>query len=354
MQNNKLLDLFCGCGGLSLGFEKAGFEIVKAIDFNKAAIDTYNYNRENKKGEVFDLTKIDSSFYEGLNDIVGIIGGPPCQGFSTAGKRGEDDIRNKLYKVYFEILEKINPMFFVIENVTGILNYKKGAVKDDIFKRSNDLGYKIFYDTLNAADYGVPQLRKRVIFVGIKEIFIKEKGAFIFPIPSNNNNHLSVYDALSDLPYETSADPNKKFNYICEPQNEYQRIMRINSKMIYNHNSTNHSKETIETIKLVPEGGSIKDLTLEQKGNRNYNALLRKMNRNKPALTIDTGHRTYFHFTEPRIPSIRESARLQSFPDDFIFIGSKVEQYKQVGNAVPPLLAYKISNKILEYFKGDI
>lgn len=352
MKKSKLLDLFCGCGGLSLGFENAGFEIVKAIDFNKAAIETYNFNRKKSHGFVCDLTKIDSSFYEGLEDVSGIIGGPPCQGFSTAGKRGKDDLRNKLYKVYFEILKNVNPNFFVIENVTGILNYAKGAIKDDIFEHADALGYKIYHEILNAADYGVPQLRKRVIFVGIKKEFVSKLGEFTFPKPTNLDSHLTVLEALSDLPLTTSCNPNETFDYISEPKNSYQKLMRKKSFSVHNHNSTNHSLDTIKTIKLVPEGGSIKDLTLEEKGNRKYNALLRKMNRNKPALTIDTGHRTYFHYSEPRIPSIRESARLQSFPDDFIFIGSKVEQYKQVGNAVPPLLAFKIASRIEEYFNG--
>ena len=135
MKNKDILDLFCGAGGLSLGFEKKGYKVVKGIDFNKKAIETYNYNRKDKCGVVLDITKIDDSFYEGLESVVGVIGGPPCQGFSTAGQRKNDDLRNTLYKEYFKILSRVHPDFFVIENVTGILNYKAGEVRDDIFHK---------------------------------------------------------------------------------------------------------------------------------------------------------------------------------------------------------------------------
>ena len=346
----KLLDLFCGAGGFSLGFEQQNFEVLKAIDFNKYAIQTYNANLQYKTGEVLDLTSVEPSYFDKYVGIDGIIGGPPCQGFSTAGQRKADDIRNKLYEEYFKILEKIHPKFFIIENVVGILTYANGAIKNDIFARAEKLGYVMFSNILNAVDYGVPQYRRRVIFIGIKKEIVEAKGNYVFP-EKCVDHEITIEEALSDLPEYIPVTQPDSLEYPIAPKNAFQRLMRKNSKLLTNHNYTNHSQKTVDTIMLVPEGGSIKDLSEEQRGGRKYLALLRKMDRKKPALTIDTGHRTYFHYTEPRIPSVREVARLQSFPDNFIFYGPKAEQYKQVGNAVPPIMAEKLALSIQEYLK---
>lgn len=346
----KVIDLFCGAGGLSLGFENVGFEICHAIDFNKYAIQTYNKNLKYPCGRVMDLTSIPESFFEELPEIDGIIGGPPCQGFSTAGQRKPDDIRNKLYEEYFKILDKVNPKFFVIENVVGILTYANGEIKNDIIKRAEDLGYKVYYEILNAVDYGVPQYRRRVIFVGIKANLIDGGKEYEFPKKSVENE-LTIEMAISDLTEFIPENQPEQVEYAKVAQNEFQKTMRQGATVVYNHNYTNHSSKTIETIKRVPEGGSIKDLPIEERGGRKYLALLRKMDRNKPALTIDTGHRTYFHYNEPRIPSVREVARLQSFPDAFVFYGPKAEQYKQVGNAVPPMLAEQIAKSIKSFME---
>ena len=345
MEKYKVIDLFCGAGGLSLGFEYAGFESVLAIDLWKNAIETFNYNRQNKVGIVADISKIDDNFInENIKShINGVIGGPPCQGFSLAGKRSVDDIRNQLYKDYFKVLNRIKPDFFVLENVAGILNLDNGNFKDDILKKANEIGYKIFYKKLIASDYGVPQNRVRVFFVGIKKELIKEE--FIFP--DKKDYKITSFDALSDLPLLNETK--KQTAYACEPKNDYQKLMRKNSNTVLNHENTNHTKETKELISNVPEGGSIKDLSDSLRGNRVYSSLLRRMNSKEPSNTIDTGHRTYFHYKENRIISVREAARLQSFPDDYEFLGGKQAQYKQVGNAVPPLLAKEVAESIKKY-----
>lgn len=343
MKNNKILDLFCGAGGLSLGFERNGFEIVQAIDFAKYAIETYNFNREHKVAIVKDIKEIDESYIKGLGRIDGIIGGPPCQGFSTAGQRIIDDERNELYREYFKILEWAKPIFFVIENVTGILNFAKGLVKEDIIRRADELGYEIFSQTLNAVDFGIPQNRKRVFFIGIK----KEYYRWDFTFPVGSSDIVTIEDAISDLPSLDNNEDNTV--YSKEPKTEYQKYIRNGATILHNHLQSSHTEDTKRTIALVPEGGSLKDIPEELKGGRKYKALLRKMDRKKPSYTIDTGHRTYFHYEELRVPSVRESARLQSFMDDYIFVGPKQEQYKQVGNAVPPLLAEKIALSIKEY-----
>jgi len=347
MKKYKLLDLFCGAGGLSLGFERNNFEVELAIDNALYAIKTYNYNRKKKIAKQIDIKSITPEFFDYIGEIDGIIGGPPCQGFSTAGQRIVDDERNELYRDYFKILAHIQPNFFLIENVKGILTFAKGAIIKDIYRRADDLGYKLYHQILSAECYGVPQIRKRVFFVGFKKELIH--GDFKFP--EDNGKRISVFEAIGDLPSLDKGEDNTKYN--MPPKSEYQKYIRGNSTEIHNHLQSNHTDAVKDAISLVPEGGSIKDIPEEQRGGRNYHALLRRMDRNKPSLCIDTGHRTYFHYEEKRVPSVRENARLQSFPDDYVFFGPKQEQYRQVGNAVPPLLAEAISKEIERYLEGD-
>lgn len=341
-----ILDLFCGAGGLSLGFEKAGFNVVKAIDIDQHAVNTYNFNRKDKVAEVKSILDIDKEYIKSLGPIDGIIGGPPCQGFSIAnGQRIIDDDRNKLYREYFRILEETRPKFFILENVTGLLTLAKGAVKDDILRRAKDLGYNVEYKTVNASLYGVPQVRMRVIFVGIHESCTTDK--FVFP--EGNATPVSIEDAIGDLPSLDNGEDNSR--YVHSPKTEYQKMIRDGMTVLHNHILSVHKEETKKTIALIPEGKRVCDLPEELRGGRKYEALMRKMDRKKPALTIDTGHRTYFHYQELRIPSTREVARLQSFPDSYVFIGPRNDQQKQVGNAVPPMLARIIAEAIYKHIK---
>lgn len=344
---NKIIDLFCGCGGLSKGFEMAGFETKIAIDMWSDAVKTYNHNRVNKVAICEDVHNWDDSFLEEIckdGDIVGIIGGPPCQGYSTVGTRDVNDPRNHLYKEYCRIVEKIRPSFFVIENVKGLTTLSGGAFKDDIINRFSNLGYTVKYQILNAADYGVPQNRHRVFFVGMKN-----KG-FHFPKPLDYK--ITTEEAISDLP--ELKGPEKIDRYKQNPVTEYERQMRGNSTVLFNHEGTNHTQQTIDIISLIKDGGKIKDLPEEYWKIRKYNKAFERMNSKAQSNTVDTGHRNYFHYSQNRIPSVRENARLQSFPDDFEILGSKTSQYKQVGNAVPPLLAFAVANAIKETIeKGE-
>lgn len=347
MRNDlKIVDLFCGAGGLSLGFEEAGFNSVLAIDMWAQAIETFNFNRKNNPvGIVADISKIDNNFVsEQIGTRVnGIVGGPPCQGFSLAGKRSVSDIRNQLYKDYFRVVKTISPDFFVMENVSGILNLDDGNFKNDIIAQAQEAGYDIYYKKLLASDYGVPQNRVRVFFVGIKKELYK--GEFRFP--EKCKQKISCEEALSDLPLFNGKE--KATQYASPYKNQFQKQMRLKSKIIFNHENTNHADITKKLIRHVPEGGSIKDLPPELRGDRKYDSLLRRMRRDEPSNTIDTGHRTYFHYAEDRIISVRESARLQTFPDRYFFTGAKQSQYKQVGNAVPPKLAEQVAISIIEY-----
>lgn len=333
----KIIDLFCGIGGLSLGFEQAGFEVISAIDMWKDAIVTFNHNREEK------VAKVETVEYFNENElpeivksthITGIIGGPPCQGFSTVGRREVDDPRNKMYLEFYKAVKLASPDFFVIENVKGMLTLNKGAFVKDLIKRfgPDGLGYTITYQLLNAADFGIPQNRYRVFYVGIKG------KKFEFPKPFDYK--LTAKDGISDLEGSSSE------YYGSLPQNEYQKALRCGLTKPINQDYTAHSEQTISIISQVPDGGNIKDLPAEIWHVRKYNKAFERMGTFKPSNTIDTGHRNYFHYSEPRIPTVRESARIQSFPDNFEIIGTRGSQYKQVGNAVPPMLAKVIADEI--------
>lgn len=347
---NKVIDLFCGCGGLSLGFEKAGFKPVLAIDLWKDAVITYNHNRREKVGVCKDIHEISDRILREINknkDIVGIIGGPPCQGYSTVGTRDINDPRNHLYLEYCRVVEQIKPLFFVIENVKGILTLSEGAFKNDIINRFSRLGYNVSYQLINAMNYGVPQNRERVFFVGIRE------GTFVFPKP-DINHLISSKEAISDLPILDQVVPGKDISrYSSNPHNNYQKLMRGKQQVLLNHQLTNHTEQTKRIISMIPDGGGIKDLPPSYWNIRKYNKAFERMASWEPSNTVDTGHRNYFHYTENRIPTVRENARLQSFPDNFEFIGTRTSQYKQVGNAVPPLLAYAIAKAIKEQIRGD-
>ena len=340
--NGKIIDLFCGCGGLSFGFEKAGFDIALAIDMWKDAVATYNHNHKKPVAKCIDIHTLTAEYLQETaadGKIVGIIGGPPCQGYSTVGTRDINDPRNHLYKEYCRVVETVRPDFFVIENVKGLTTLSGGAFRDDIIDRFGKLGYKVTYQIVNAADYGVPQNRHRVFFVGLKD---KE---FVFPDVLTEK--LTTKDAISDLPYINNDNGlEKEFRYTMPPKNEYQRMMRANSKNVKNHQITVHSEQTVNIISMIPDGGKIKDLPEEYWNIRKYNKAFERMSSTRPSNTVDTGHRNYFHYEENRIPTVRENARLQSFPDNFEFLGTKTSQYKQVGNAVPPLLAYAIAKAI--------
>lgn len=333
----KIIDLFCGIGGLSLGFEQAGFEVCAAVDMWADAVKTYNHNRKEKVAKVIsveDFNEKELSSIIATEKITGIIGGPPCQGFSTVGKREIDDPRNKMYLEFYKVVKLVNPDFFVIENVKGMLTLNKGAFVKDLLKRFGEdgLGYTISYQLLNAADYGIPQNRYRVFYVGIKN------KKFVFPEPFDYK--LTAKDGISDLEGATQE------KYGSEPQNDFQRAMRGNIKKPLNQDYTTHTEKTISIISQVPDGGNIRDLPEEIWHVRKYNKAFERMGTFKPSNTIDTGHRNYFHYSEPRIPTVRESARIQSFPDSFEILGTRGSQYKQVGNAVPPMLSKIIAERI--------
>lgn len=345
MKNYNVIDLFSGAGGLSYGFEMAGFNILLGIDNDAKALETFQKNHKNSQVLCSDITNI--SYEKDIKPIIGnkkvdvIVGGPPCQGMSLSGPRKFDDPRNKLYLSYIRLVKEIQPVAFVIENVIGIISLFKGKIKDSIIEEFTKMGYKVQFKILLASEYGVPQNRKRVIFVGTKY------EGFEYPKPSEKI--ITSEMALSDLPTLEYELGNEEMSYISEPQNDYQQLMRQHSSKVLNHIAAKHSEKVTSTIALVPDGGNYKSLPENLRNTRNFNVAWTRFASWKPAPTIDTGHRHHFHYKYNRVPTVRESARLQSFPDDFIFYGSKTQQFRQVGNAVPPLMAQQIAHSLLKY-----
>ena len=342
MAKYNVLDLFCGAGGLSYGFEKAGFDILLGIDFDRKALETYQLNHKESKIICGDITEV--VYEKDIKPLIGdknidvIIGGPPCQGMSLSGFRKLDDPRNRLYLSYIRLVEEIRPKAFVIENVPGLVSLFKGAIKDSIIEKFTDMGYIIEYKIMCASDYGVPQNRKRVIFVG------RKKGEFVYPKIDNEKVTCSM--ALSDLPPLVDELGEDVSDYTTEACNWYQKLMREHSDKVLNHVAAKHSEKVQHIISLVPDGGNYKDLPEEYRNSRNFHVAWTRFASDAPAPTIDTGHRHHFHYKYNRVPTVRECARLQSFPDDFIFLGNKTQQFRQVGNAVPPLMAKAIAEQV--------
>jgi DNA (cytosine-5)-methyltransferase 1 len=402
------IDLFAAPGGLSLGFEMAGFEVLAGVDVDPAGMETYSYNFPRSKAIVRDIRQLESrelmrlaGVGEGQVDVI--IGGPPCQGLSTIGRvkiaslvktgvwrhltnshpRFIDDPRNILYKEFMRIVRDLKPLFVVMENVPGMMSYRNGEMVGEILEDFEAIGYRARAGVLNAADYGVPQIRKRIIFVAtrIKKAPIKfprpthgEAGArslleyLVEEGPENSGGtalkpYITVWEAIGDLP-----DPvlgrhglaDAPLPYDKPPFSDYQKFVRewdggSPDGMVHNHVTRQHSERDVKTFQVLKEGQWWKDLLEEIKklyGYRDdiFHDKMKKLVRNAPSWTI-TAHLykdgyMYVHPVQPRTITVREAARLQSFPDKFIFRGSRTEQFKQVGNAVPPLMARAIAIEI--------
>lgn len=347
-----VVDLFCGCGGLSKGFEEAGYNILVGVDFEQSALNTFNYNHKGAVGIKLDLSAPESfdaivKTVDGQNVDV-IIGGPPCQGFSLTGPRNFDDKRNKLYLAMIEMVRRFNPKAFLIENVPGMANLYGGAIRDEIIKRFTKMGYQVASKIVCAADYGVPQIRKRLVFVGLRD----SDTLYEFPSPYlSPDEYLTCEDALSDLPSLQYNLGEEISSYEKDPQNEFQHSMRGTCTTLHNHTAINHKQFVKDVIALVPDGGNYKNLPPGVGESRIFHMAWTRLNSKKPARTVDTGHRNLFHYKWNRCPTVRESARIQTFPDDFVFLGNRGQQNKQVGNAVPVLLAKALGLHLLNYLK---
>lgn len=356
MKQYTVLDLFSGAGGLSRGFLDARYNVVLGVDFDEAALKTFKENHGTSETMMLDLFEHDNinKIEEHLKDknikLDVLVGGPPCQGFSLAGPRNFDDKRNSLYTAMVKVAERLKPKAIVLENVPGLLQLNDGLGAKRIVEDFKQLGYTVKPELLYAPNFGIPQIRKRIFFVGL----LNCEKEFEFPKPIfSKNEYINCEQAISDLPAVEGILGDLVQKYQGKPNSKYQEKMRLNSVEIHNHIGTIHDAKTLKFVAMVPEGKNYKSLPEEYTGIYKYHEALTRYHSQKPSLTINTGHRSHFHYKYNRIPTVRESARLQSFPDDFIFYGTKTQQYRQVGNAVPPLLGYHIANKLKEYLVED-
>lgn len=350
----KVLDLFCGAGGFSYGMDKnPHFHTVVALDFDEKAAETFKMNMPLAEVLVGDITDISvKEKIIALSQKAGvnmIIGGPPCQGYSMKGKKlGLKDPRNFLFREYLNLVKEIQPELFVIENVKGILLASNGWFKEEILKAIKELGYFIEYGVLNAADFGVPQARERAIFICCKA---KE-----IPLPKPSaKKYTTVRDAIGDLSYLESNEGDFEQDYTTEPETDYQRLMRSGSKKLYNHKASNHKQVAIDKLKLIPPEQGKEFLPSEMHGNQKFKTTWGRLKWDEVSPTIDTrfdasSNGTNNHPYLNRAITPREAARIQSFDDKFIFYGSKVYVRRQIGNAVPPLLAKAIADQINAVF----
>lgn len=349
-----VVDLFSGCGGLSKGFLDAGYDVILGVDNDNPSLKTFEANHGSSR--VLNADLFDKKAIKEIKKITGgkkvdvLVGGPPCQGFSLTGTRNFDDKRNRLYLSFIETVKELKPKAFLIENVPGLVRLYDGNVKNEIIKRLGNLGYTVEWKILCAADFGVPQVRTRVVFVGL----LKKYGKFVFPKPTNTpENYVSSSEAISDLPALENVLGQERSEYTKAPLTDYQKKMRKNAKHLHNHVATKHTDMVKSVISLVPEGGNYKDLPKGIGTSRKFNEAWTRYHSKKPSKTIDTGHRNHFHYKYNRIPTVRENARLQSFPDDFVFVGTRTQQNRQVGNAVPPILGYYIGRQIMSFLNKN-
>lgn len=263
-----------------------------------------------------------------------------------------DDPRNSLYKSFVNLVKEIRPKLFVMENVPGLIRLFGGKVKEQVLEDFSAIGYDVKVQLLSSDLFGVPQQRKRVFFVGINKDKIRNTKEFLFPKPCYGGGlkkFVTCEEAISDLDFvPVDISMGEDIPYKLPPTCEYQKRMRMGSQSIKNHSITIHKEKTREIIAMVPDGGNYKNLPGDLQDTRKVHIAWTRMNSKKTCFTIDTGHNHHFHYKENRVPTVRESARIQSFPDKFEFIGIKTSQLKQVGNAVPPLMAQAIAEKVID------
>lgn len=356
------IDLFCGAGGLSEGFRQAGFHVLAGQDFDDQAGATFSATHPEAKfigGPIQDVTPQQLLQAAGVmsGEIDVIVGGPPCQGYSVYNhQRGVSDPRAGLFREYLRIVEGIQPRWLVMENVTGITSIAGGGVVREIFDGMTSLGYNVDMKVLRAEEFGVPQERRRVFFIA------NRTGSPIqFPEPTHGPGLLpfvTVWDAISDLPKLENGDKAVPRAYAKAPQNGYQALLRGACTIVQNHSASRLSRINEERMRHIPPGGSWRDIPfdllpagMKLAKRSDHTKRYGRPNKTDLACTIltkcDVHWGAYIHPEQDRSLTVREAARLQSFPDFFTFLGSGTEQYVQVGNAVPPLLGRRVAESLL-------
>lgn len=346
----KMIDLFSGVGGLSLGFEQEGFEVVLANEIDESIASAYVANRHHSNMIVEDIKNlpIKETFSQYKDEITIVVGGPPCQGYSQKGQRKSiNDERNFLFRYFVDVVRETNPKYFLMENVPNLLTSENGYFKNEIISLFNEIGYAVNAEVLCASDYGVPQNRHRAFIIGKKDAKRPVK------MPCKVKNRITIWDAISDLNFLNSGEGEEEQLYRFDPQSDYQKELRKGSTILYNHVATNHSEIALERMKMIPPKGGKEFLPPEHLTKSIYSGTWVRMDADDVSVTITTRFDTPAsgRFTHPylnRAITVREAARIQSFPDSFRFYGTKTSQMKQVGNAVPPMLARAVARAILD------
>ncbi|MGV0005917.1 MAG: DNA cytosine methyltransferase [Candidatus Porifericomitaceae bacterium WSBS_2022_MAG_OTU9] len=382
----KCIDLFAGAGGLSCGLETAGFKVVLANEIVAQYANTYRENNPNTELVVDDVRQLCEKNLKkllGLNEgeLDLLAGGPPCQGFSVnAPIRSIDDSRNHLFKEFLRIAAAFLPKAILIENVPGIVQLGKGTVVEQIYKELVSLGYTVEHKILFAGHYGVPQMRFRAIFIAIRN---KKWSKVAFPEPEYNasavanfanarnlcinvaplfaanlKDYTSVWKAISDLPEIKNGSKNGPLKYATQAESDFQKIVRNGDPMVENHSCANLGKINIDRLKHIPQGGSWRDIPvsllpsgMKRARRSDHTKRYGRLHPDRLCSTVltkcDPHWGSFFHPMQERIISVREAARIQSFPDSYKFTGTITQQYEQVGNAVPPLMVKAIGEKII-------
>jgi DNA (cytosine-5)-methyltransferase 1 len=357
------IDLFCGAGGLSEGFQQAGFQILVGNDIDLTAGRTFSRSHSQAKflgGPVEEYSSADFLNAGGLKvgDLDCLIGGPPCQGFSVYNhKRGLDDPRTKLPREYMRLVRGLQPKWIVMENVTGMTSIDGGRAVSGFISTMAVAGYVVETMILKAEQFGIPQERRRLFFVGNRlGLPIRWPKA---THGSPGQKYVSVWDAICDLPAIRNGADSSSSPYRCDPQNPFQRELRLGSKLVMNHASPKLSEINLERMKYIKQGGSWRDIPfrllpagMKRAKRSDHTKRYGRMRANGLACTIltkcDVHWGAFIHPYQNRAISVREAARLQSFPDRVVFEGSQTEQYVQVGNAVPPVLGRKVAQAVVE------
>ncbi|HMQ95586.1 MAG TPA: DNA cytosine methyltransferase [Candidatus Saccharibacteria bacterium] len=361
-----VIDLFSGVGGLSYGFANhPRFSIIAANEILPKMAKAYSLNHPSVKMYVddvvnFSFDRVYADLGESAKQVDIIVGGPPCQAYSTVGKRWADDPRAQLFLEYHRILKEFQPKLFVFENVKGMLSMQGGELFKGVVALFESLGYRVQYTVLNAADYGAPQIRERIILVGTQQG--KE---FSYPEPTHYNPqqlqksegklpYLTLGEAIGDLPLIGAGS--ESFAYASEPQNEFQRRMRRRApEKLMDHNSPNNNANLVKIMQLLPDGGTPLDLPEELRPTSGYKNTYSRLWWDKPSTTITRNLSTpsssrCIHPKAPRPLTTREGARLQCFPDEYQFYGSRSDRNLQIGNAVPTCLSVALAQAVERYF----
>lgn len=391
--SHKSLDLFAGAGGLSEGLREAGFTSLYANEISPRYAQTYAMNHPKTQVDSRDIRQVDARKIRNLlglkrGELDLVAGGPPCQGFSiNAPKRSTADLRNHLFREYLRFVAEFQPRTVMIENVPGMVSFEGGATLDAILESLKQLGYDADVRILYAPHYGIPQTRWRTIILGGRDGLNPEA---LFPEPLRSApvrvnftaqfggrslvtlprslelpSHVTVRDAIGDLPVLSNGELGAaEKSYGSAPSNSYQQLMRVGSTGVTCHEAPRLSKINMDRLAFIPPGGNWTDIpeALLPQGMRmarrsDHTKRYGRVDPDGLASTIltkcDPHWGAYFHYDQDRAFTVREAARIQSFPDSYMFCGSRVEQYEQVGNAVPPLLGAAVGRAIAHALKSD-